>query len=180
MFAKFLIAFYNFFVFFVFFLKNSTIIFILISNCIQSKSLYILIQLFIKIAIIQFVFKTKNIEVKIFSLEDIKILNSIKTIFFLIFLIFLTSFLSRLRFLRLLFFVLFFVAFLIFVFFFVAFLSNLFLKNTLFFLLLLDFYLKTRFLKKIANFVDLLTTILSLFLTKILYLSLTRCKLLIN
>jgi len=81
-------------------------------------------------------------------------------------------FLSRLRLLRLLFFVLFFVAFLTFVFFFVASLLNLFLKNTLFLLLLLDSCFETKSLKKIVNFVDLLTTILFLFLTKILYLSL--------
>jgi len=98
--------------------------------------------------------------------------NSIKTIFFLIFLI---SFFLRLQLLRLLFFVLFFVAFLIFAFFFIASLLDLFSKNTLFlFSLLLDSCLETRFLRKIANFVDLLTTILSLFLTKILCLSLMR------
>jgi len=101
-------------------------------------------------------------------------LNSIKIIFFLIFLIFLTFFLFKLRFLRLLFFVLFFVAFLAFTFFFITSLLNLSSKNTLFFSLLLDSCLKTKFLKKIANFVDLSTTILFLFLIKILYLSLMR------
>jgi len=100
--------------------------------------------------------------------------NSIKTIFFLIFLIFLTFFLSRLRLLRLLFFVLFFVVFLTFFFFFAISLSNLSSKNILFFLLLLDFCSETKSSKKIANFVDLSTAILFLFLTKILCLSLTR------
>ena len=169
MFAKFLIVFYNFFAFFVFFLKNSTIILILINNCIQSKFLYILIQLSIRIAIIQFAFKTKSAKIEIFSLKDIEIFNSTKTIFFLIFLIF---FFLRQQLLRLLFFVLFFVVFLTFAF---ASLSNLFSKNILFLsLLLLDSCSKTRFLRKIANFVDLLIAILFLFLTKILYLSLTR------
>jgi len=70
--------------------------------------------------------------------------------------------------LRLLFFVLFFVAFLIFA---LASLLDLFLKNILSLsLLLLDSCLKTRSLRKIANFVDLSTTILFLFLTKILCL----------
>jgi len=101
-------------------------------------------------------------------------LNLIKTIFFLIFLTFLTFFLFRLQLLRLLFFVLFFVAFLAFAFFFVASLLNLSLKNTLFFSLLLNSCLKTRSLRKIVNFVDLSTTILSLFLTKILCLFLTH------
>ena len=137
--------------------------------------------MFIKIAIIQFVFKIKSVKVKIFFLKNIKMFDSIKTIFFFIFLIF---FFFNSRFLRLLFFVLFFVVslnsllslnFLLFAFFFVVSLSNLSLKNTLFlFSLLLDSCFETKSLKKIANFVDLLTTSLFLFLTKILCLSLTR------
>jgi len=64
--------------------------------------------------------------------------------------------------------------FLFFVFFFIA-LSNLFLENLLFlFLSLLDSCSKIRFFKKNVNFVDLSTAILSLFLTRILYLSLIR------
>ncbi len=125
----------------------------------------------------QFAFKTKSTKVEIFSLEDIEIFNLIKTIFILIFLI---SFFLRLRLLRLLFFVLFFVAFLIFAlffatFFFVASLLNLSSKNTLsLFSSLLDSCLETRSLRKIVDFVDLSIAILSLFLTKILYLFLTR------
>ncbi len=123
----------------------------------------------------RFAFKIKRIEIKFFFLEDIEMSNLIKTIFFLIFLIFLTSFFFKLRLLRLLFFVLFFVASLIFAFFFVVSLLNLFLKNTLFLSSSsLDFCLKTKSLRKIVDFVDLSTTILSLFLTKILCLSLTR------
>ncbi len=125
----------------------------------------------------QFAFKTKSTKVEIFSLEDIEIFNLIKTIFFLNFLI---SFFLRLQLLRLLFFVLFFVAFLIFAlffatFFFVASLLNLSSKNTLsLFSSLLDSCLETRSLRKIVDFVDLSIAILSLFLTKILYLFLTR------
>ncbi len=116
----------------------------------------------------QFVFEIKSVKIEIFSLEDTRMFNLIKTIFFLIFLIF---FFLKLRFLRLLLFVLFFVAFLIFDFFFIVFLLNLFLKDTIFlFLLLLDSCLKTKSLKKIVNFVDLSIAILFLFLTKILYL----------
>ncbi len=125
----------------------------------------------------QFAFKTKSIKIEIFSLEDLEIFNLIKTIFFLIFLI---SFFLKLQLLRLLFFVLFFVAFLIFAlffatFFFVASLLNLSSKNMLsLFSSLLDSCLETKSLRKIVNFVDLSIAILSLFLTKILYLFLTR------
>jgi len=133
--------------------------------------------LFIRITIMQFAFKTKSIKIEIFSLEDLEIFNLIKTIFFLIFLI---SFFLKLQLLRLLFFVLFFVAFLIFAlffatFFFVASLLNLSSKNMLsLFSSLLDSCLETKSLRKIVNFVDLSIAILSLFLTKILYLFLTR------
>jgi len=67
-----------------------------------------------------------------------------------------------------------FLRFLFFVFFFVA-LSNLSSKELLFlFSSLLDSCLETRSSKKIVDFVNLLIAILSLSLTKILYLSLTR------
>jgi len=71
--------------------------------------------------------------------------------------------------------------FLFFVFFFVASLLNLSSKNLSFlFSLSLDSCLKTRFSKKIVNFLDFFTMISFLFLTKILCLALTRLTLSIS